>query len=561
MRLSVAFPVASLLIALGSGCTTEPAKAAATPVDAGQFADTSPALDGTGTAPDATADDGVKGPPKANVFPEDPVTDKNKTSVVALDPPTAADGHLTGPSVEVRNCLTEEGGPPLKQGKYEIGNMCHEVQTVVPDADGNYLSVLPPADWSDANDPFAEVQMYFHVSKIHDYFHDGFGLTDLDFPLPAIVNVSMYIKEEIAAMMGAKGGWQGFPNAAFIPPEGFAQFGLPKVASGAIVFGHSGETDFSYDASVIYHEYTHAIVGTTRLAGMSVDSFGLDNLPGAMNEGFADYFSCSLRNDPKIGAYALSTVQGRNLERDLSIAKKCPDDLTTEIHADGKIIGSALWEVRTALGASTADGIVLKALQSFTASTSLYGAGKLLVAAAKTVDSKTSTKVKEILAKHGIMDCQRAKLLTDFDMEQSEEQVPYTVEGVGGNSGNLPDGMPGYLQFYIDVPPGQMAIEVAWQAQSQTGGPSLPLNLAVSGGKPVAFTGDGSIMADAKLEITPESKGGWQRAVLTGGCLPVAGGRIYLMFLNPGSNAMAITGMETKLLKSTAGLKNVKTCM
>lgn len=493
------------------------------------------------------------GPPRAKVFVHDPVTDGKKTGEVELVPPTTADGKLTGPSVEVHNCLQQEGGTDLKQGGYTIGTMCVEAQTVVKDADGSYFSVVPPAEFSDGQDPFAELQMYFHVSTIHDFYHDGFGLTDLDFPLTAIVNLTMNIDPSIAKYTGQDPGWNGFPNALFMPPEGFAQFGLPVRDNGAIVFGQYKDTDFSYDASVIYHEYTHAIVGTTRLTGVTLDSTGLDNLPGAMNEGFADYFSCSLRDDPHIGAYALTSFGGGYLERDLSIPKKCPDDLTTEMHADGKIIGSALWQIRQKVGNTRADGIILKALASFTKSTSLTGAGKLILAEAKGVDKKTGDDVKAILDAHGILTCKRAKALEDFDTDASQEHVPYTVEGLQSSQGDsFPTGMPGYLQFYVDVPAGTPSVTIGWHNDNHGGFGGLgKLGLAVRTGDPVQILFDGSLTADQQFAVAVDAKDQtWQHVTLAAKCLPAQGGRVYLMFLNKGKASVAMDRMTLTLDKA-----------
>jgi hypothetical protein len=494
------------------------------------------------------------GPPRAKVFVHDPVTDNQKVNEVTLVPPTTADGKLTGPSVEVHNCLQQDGGTVLKRSGFEIGTMCIEAQTVVKDPDGNYFSVAPPADFGDGQDPFAELQMYFHVSTIHDFFHDGFGLTDLDFPLTAIVNLTMNIKPEIAKFTGQEPGWNGFPNALFMPPEGFAQFGLPVRDNGAIVFGQYKATDFSYDASVIYHEYTHAMVGTTRLSGVTIDSTGLDNLPGAMNEGFADYFSCSLRDDPHIGAYALTSFGGGYLERDLSKAKKCPDDLTTEMHADGKIIGSALWQIRQKVGNTRADGIILKALSSFTKSTSLTGAGKLILAEAKGVDKTTGDQVKAILDAHGILTCKRTKVFEAFNADDSAEHVPYTVEGLGSAQGNaFPTGMPGYLQFYIDVPADTGSVAIGWHNDNHGGFGGLgKLGLAVRLGEPVQITIDGNLNSDAQFAVAVDAKDqSWQHVTLAGKCMPSQGGRVYLMFLNPGQASVAMDQMTVTLQKST----------
>lgn len=551
-RLTVA--AAALTVA---ACATDAAPAAVT-ASADTTADGQLGVDSSATADVATTPD-VKG--LAKVYLHDPITDKEVTSQVPLMYLTDPEGKLTGQYAQVFNCLQEPGGPAMKRSGFTVGNLCVETQTVVPGADGSYLQYDPPEDTGQAGDPFAELMMYYHVNQIHDYFSDQLGLHALDGkPLYALVNVSFNSK------FGG-GGWQGFPNAAFMPKEAFAQFGLPQRDEGAIVFGQYQKTDFSYDASVIYHEYTHAIVGTTRLVGVLLDTYGLDNLTGAMNEGFADYFSCSLRDEPSIGPYAL-TFAGEHLQRDLSKPRKCPEDLTSEVHADGKIIGSALWALRTSLGRDAVDPVILAALQQFSMQTNLDMAAKLILKEAKAQIPDQAKKVEAILNDHGLIGCVRAKQWQDWFFQNSEDKLPLTIEGkesaTQGSFMKFPDGVPGYLQHYIDVPADALGVQVAWKAQAEGGfgATAAKLGLAIKSGKPVVLglLDGGNVSADAKLvvKVDPNNPTG-QLITLTNGCIQ-PGKRLYMMLLNQGGRA-SITDTSVKFLKSTAGAANVETCV
>ncbi len=536
--------------------TATPAAGGAATADAGS--DAAATGDASGGQADAAQEvAAVDVANQAKVYAADPLTDQKTTSLVTLVPPTDPDGKLTGAFVEVRNCLPEPGGEPIKRGGFPIGSLCHEVQTVQRGADGSYLHVVPPALDKDNSDAFAELMMYHHVNVMHSYFKDKFGLDTLDFPLYALVNVNINVP-----MMG---GWQGFPNAAFMPKEAFAQFNLPPREKGAIVFGQYQNTDFSYDASVIYHEYTHAMIGTTRLLGVLVDPYGLDNLPGAMNEGFADYFSASLRNSPMIGPYALGFA-GEHLKRDLSLPRKCPDDLTTEIHADGKIIGSALWNLRHQLTADVADAIVLKALQGFSMQTNMDAAAKLIVAEAKKVSEDVGAKTKEALTEYGMLGCVRAKKLVDFEVGKSADKVPYAIESKEQTGPNLkmPDGVPGYVQFWVDVPAGAKAMQFRWKAEAAGGfggfgGGSPPeVSLGLNKSKPAQinlFDG-GSAIVSAK--VAGANSGGAQIATLTGNCLN-PGGKLYVMLLNKGGKAN-VTELSAKVLTDSAGQPGLTDC-
>ena len=172
--------------------------------------------------------------PAARVYLTYPVTYNNLVSFVIMQRPTSEDGRLTSDWVEVFNCLNEEGGisampdfGPIAVTVY----LCREQQVVRPDADGNYLSVTPPDDDSDPNDPFAELMMYHHVNLAHDYFKESFGFTALDFPLPALVNFQLRTDPLLPFLQPGPDGWIGLSNAAFFPKESWrqfaAQFGLP----------------------------------------------------------------------------------------------------------------------------------------------------------------------------------------------------------------------------------------------------------------------------------------------------------------------------------------------
>ncbi len=87
---------------------------------------------------------------------------------------------------------------------------------------------------------------------------------------------------------------------------------------------------------VIYHEYGHGIT----------DFIYRPLAPsGAMHEAFSDYFACTITNEPLIGEYVIGSGYFRNLDNNL----KYPDDLTGEVHDDGRILAGSLWDMRQAL--------------------------------------------------------------------------------------------------------------------------------------------------------------------------------------------------------------------
>ncbi len=523
---------------------------------------------GDGVGPDAGSDDAAEadaptGALRGRVYLHDPVTDQGETTLVTLVQPISTDGTLHGPYANVWNCLNQPGGPKVRYGEVEVGAFCLEQQTAKVGDDGGWLHILPPTDPSDPEDPFAEVQMYHHVHAMHAYFKDHFGLSAVDYPLDALVNVNLYIDPKIAPLAGLSPGWQDFANAAFVPKDAFAAFHLPPRKADAIIFGQHGKTDLAYDASVIYHEYTHAMIGTTRLTSMIPDFYGIDHMPGALNEAFADYFAASMTNHPVIGAYAIA-ASGAHLIRDLSIVRRCPLDLIGEIHADGRILSSALWRVRAQIGAQFVDGVVLRAVQQFTKATSLQGAVKLILSEAEGEDAAMHAAFKKIFTEQGLIDCLRVKPWKDWKAEDTVDKVPYRLMGRGKLGGQgFPDGVPGPLQFSVALPSGTKAVTLRWQAWAPGFFSQPTLAIGVQPAKPVTLNlfDKGKIDAKAVMPMSPDPGDiAWQSVTLTGACLEGAAGKLYVLPLNAANADAEVTRMTLTMHTTTPTGPNLRTC-
>ncbi len=545
----------ALVAAAALGCGAEPATAAANS-DTGAIGTD----DGAGGLPDGAANpdtltDGGAGltlalAPRAKVYLHDPTTDNGVTTEVTLVRPTSNNGELTGPYAAVRNCLNEAGGLTMASLGFAFGAMCKEVATVRPDADGHYTHILPPADLSDPNDGFAELMMYHHMHAIHAYFKDKHGLKDLDYPLPALVNVNLWFDPAIAKTHGLEGGWSGYPNAAFMPPKGFKSFQLPEREEGHIIFGQYKDIDFAYDATVIYHEYTHAMVGTTRLSGLFADEYGLNNQPGSMNEGFADYFAAAMMNHAVVGTYGLAFA-GAHLVRDLAVKRTCPQDLTGEVHADGRVFSSALWAIRQKVGADFADRVVLRALLAFTNHTSFAGAAKLIVAEAEKEDFDKSEQMLLILKKHGLADCTRVLPMATWSAEKSQDKALFRVAGGELLGGGYKFGVPAYLQWRLAVQSGTQAVRIRWHAESPGtfNNPNLSLALQFNGAVTLSGANGGSVVARATVVPEPDqNKDKWQSITLAGECLPAQGGYVWMLLLNQSLKGVAIDEIEVDVL-------------
>jgi hypothetical protein len=554
----------------GPGAEAEdvPSGGGSDPVDLGRVQDAATPVDAS-VPPDAALPPHLAAP-LARIYLHDPITDDDMLTEVTLPETSTPDGRLTDDSVAVFNCLKEAGGVSAMPFGNFVVSLCHEVQQARPAEDGHYLHIEPPRRESDGNDSFAELMMYANVTRAHDYFKSTHGMDWLDFPLPALVNVQFKIEPPVALPGFELGpdGWSYFENAAFFPKETWdaltAQFDLPPRDSDTIIFGQARH-DFSYDASVILHEYTHAVVGTGRLNGRVFDRQGLDDSPGAMNEAIADYFAASVADFARVGEYGIGSLEPTAV-RDLASPRRCPDDLLNEIHADGRIFGSALWAMRTLLGAQAADAVVFQALTQFGQETTFEVAGELLVAETETqLDVERGAQVRALLVEYGVLGCVRAKAWQGFSVFRARDRVPYSVEG-RGSVGARVDRVPGFHQWYLDVPAGAAGVTLGWTMQPSggfipgAGGGSGDLDLALRFDAPVEveFAARLGVTADREVDVPEPFRNDlqgqtvWgQRVTLAPSCLPPGGGRVYLMMLNQSDNPATLILMDETVHRET----------
>lgn len=222
-------------------------------------------------------------------------------------------------------------------------------------------------NYKEENTHFDEVSMYYYMNKIHDFFNT-LGYKGLDKQLNATVHYGT-----------------DYDNAYFSP------WGME------FCFGDGNRlNNLAREAAIAYHEYTHAVTG-------DICSLAYKDESGAMNEGWSDYFACSLTEDPKIGEWAMAKMN-RPWMRNLAEFKKYPDDIQGEVHADGKIWGSICWSIRTALGKNIADRVIHKGryyVSNYNAKF-IEAMDGILEADEALYGSKHKEKLLEVFAKHGL---------------------------------------------------------------------------------------------------------------------------------------------------------------
>ena len=474
---------------------------------------------GEDTPGEVDTHDWLEDGPNGRVFWSSPAVD-DETTVVPLTDLTDEDGRLTGQWVQVFNCFQRDDIEPLPL----IGiRVCAPEQTVLPGEDGSYLHVTPPQDLNEMSDPFAEVQMYYHVTRVHDFFKGTLGATHMDWVMPAIVNISM----------DNGGGWEVFDNAAFMGGDALGALGFDMEAEGgAIAFGQGSSVDFSYDASVIYHEYTHATIGDARLQGNTADQWGLSDAPLSINEASADYFASTMLDDPVLGRYALADFDA---VRDLTEFRTCPADLIGEAHYDGRIWGSALWDIHEALGAEAADDLIFRALMQYGLDTTFREASQVLLDEAALDGEGALAAVTEALSERNLIDCLRVK---PFDEAAQSEEPLFAPGKLSAMVGAFTQVVPMAYQLELDVPEGAQALEISFVAGSSgmmgmgwQG--ALDLRVAARADEMVRYEypkGKAETIADAVLEPALAERAGDYTLLLKGACL--TGEKLYLHLQN-----------------------------
>ncbi|MFT4625948.1 MAG: hypothetical protein ACI8PZ_004619 [Myxococcota bacterium] len=158
--------------------------------------------------------------------------------------------------------------------------------------------------------------------------------------------------------------------------------------------------NFGVIADVVFHEYGHGVHDKGLIAG----SFASD-----VSEGSADYVSATLTLDPRVG---LGAYGPESFIRDIGPDRVWPFDVVGEVHADGLIWASFLWNLREMWvaesgperGAERTDTLFLDALALGPSLTDLYEA----VLAADDDDGDLSNgtphgcQLTELLDAHGI---------------------------------------------------------------------------------------------------------------------------------------------------------------
>ena len=215
-------------------------------------------------------------------------------------------------------------------------------------------------------DGFEQVMAYYWVTRAQLYIQSlGFGST-----LPAVNRRQQLVR------INQFGG-----------DNSFYRNGTKKLT---ITFGKGGVDD-AEDAEVIVHEYGHSVQDD------QVPGFGSSEEAGSIGEAFGDYLAVSVGLWASAqNGWAVQTPPACVADWDsVSYTSTVPHclrrvdgnktvaDVEGEVHADGEIWSRALWDIRTALGDTVANRVIINAQFSFKADTTFAAAATTTVKTAK----------------------------------------------------------------------------------------------------------------------------------------------------------------------------------
>jgi len=361
-------------------------------------------------------------------------------------------------------------------------HLCEPMQSLATAA-GDFNQFQPLIGASDGHCPtkndanknsFGEAHMYWHAANVYSRFRALFaGMGTSDFrlrisvggaarPFPLLTNLCMPDLTNMAKATNPAIALNPFENAFYSP--GDVNGGYSNLILGTpgdmIAFGMGAKANYSMDGDVIYHEFTHAVISTMKRLTLSVglDQYGINDDPGAMNEGLADYFSSALTGNSPVGEYAKVNfgVSGAGL-RDLDNTLHCSNDRVGEVHEDANAFSGGLWRARKAvtgdpLDSSAAavqkrqafDQAVLTALQGSSAGPSMTEMGQLVRdevnRQAATLGADAGQKTIDALTLHGVLsDCNRVITV----------QTPHRMLCLDSDAKKL---WPSHAQWRLDMP-------------------------------------------------------------------------------------------------------------
>ncbi len=173
----------------------------------------------------------------------------------------------------------------------------------------------------------------------------------------------------------------------------------------------TGGVDDAEDVEVLWHEYGHAIQAD------QVPGFGITPQSGAIGEGFGDYIAATMSQANTVSTTRVPTACVADWDatsydptrphclRRTDTNLHYPEDLTGEVHDDGRIWSRALWDMNRAFGRNKATTIIVEAHFAMNPAVTMPQAARATVAAAKELyhDPAVTAKTRQIFVNRGML--------------------------------------------------------------------------------------------------------------------------------------------------------------
>lgn len=270
---------------------------------------------------------------RAQVFPEGPLRGPLRT--VLLQGQFAPKDHLTSENVKIST----------------------EADILAQANDQNELRF----DLGDVR--FFQVQVYFYLSEALVWFEK---------------NMSLKLPFQLEAEM---------------------QKGFPEKTNTAFYYQHKirlGDGDgesfdkIPTDPSIVGHEAVHAVIEA--VAALPYEGEG-----GSLNEAFADFFTASRLNNPRLGEVAYKKASfSRTLENDLRL-----QDANGGLYHDSGIVSGLLWSLRKQLGPEAAVRLAWQTLLRLNPRSDFRSFQQELLAVSSKENAVTQKLLQEELKKRG----------------------------------------------------------------------------------------------------------------------------------------------------------------
>ena len=221
--------------------------------------------------------------------------------------------NLEGPYVKVVNGLVEN--IPYTKAQY----------TSTATAPGTNSWNWKDYDTSDRQE---ESNLFYHLNIVHDFFaarESPFDIHDMDYQSVGEVQTGAGAYHCNAYADGTNTHFYGSGN---------------NCENTALL------------SDIIYHEYTHLV--TRHL----ISDFPYWDETGNMNEGFSDYFSSSINNNPCVSE---GFRIGQGCLRNIKNIAKYPENYNPEPHQ--VLFSGALWDLREVIGQELNDNLIIRTMK------------------------------------------------------------------------------------------------------------------------------------------------------------------------------------------------------